>query len=71
MALPAPTPPEKGLYTEEKIAVFQLGIHVSETCISCIPREKTVTGEINNCIKKKLRQMQAQKTKFTSNRKPG
>ena len=24
MALPAPTPPEKGLYTEEKIAVFSL-----------------------------------------------
>ena len=53
MALPAPTPPQKRVFTIHSKCRFQLmqctyvrNLHVWQT------KRKTVTGEINNCIKK-------------------
>ena len=63
ITLPAPTPPQKRVFTLHNKCHFQLSIHMWETCISGIPREKTLTGEINNFIQKKLWQLQAQKKK--------
>ena len=46
MALPAPAPPQKRVFTLRNKCRFQLSIHMWETWISGIPREKTVLGEI-------------------------
>ena len=56
---PHPTS-EKGLFTLHNKCFFQLCIHMRETCISGIPREK-----------KNLSKCKHKKPKFISNRKPG
>ena len=57
MALPSPTPPQKRVFILQNKCCFLLIIHMWETCISGIPREKTVTGEINNCFKEQKKRV--------------
>ena len=71
MALPAPTPPEKGLYTKEKIAVFSSAYMCQKPASLAYQEKKQLQEKSIIALKKKLWQMQAQKAKFTSNRKPG
>ena len=71
MALPAPTPPQKRVFTIHSKCRFQLSIQMWETCISGKPREKPVTGEINNCIKKNLGKCRHEKQSLLPTESPG
>ena len=48
-----------------------LSLHMWETCISGKPREKTVTGEINYCIKKNLGKCRHEKQSLLPTESPG
>ena len=82
MALPTPTPPQKRVFTPHKNCFFQLSVYICEKPASLAYQERKelqdkpiishlrpLTQMKYNFIKK-LWQIQAQKTKFRSNRKP-
>ena len=53
MALPAPTPPEKGLYTKEKIAVFSSAYMCQKPASLAYQEEKQLQEKSIIALKKK------------------